>query len=108
MGTQLPPAPGRLPFDVRLEVAERAAHHGVRDRGADDARHEAAGIDAQVELGARATVADRLEAPLAGEVAEVAADVLAAHAMRLVVDLAQRVADRPQLCVDDVLHDAAA
>ena len=53
-------------------------------------------------------VLDRDEAPLAREVAEVTAEVLAAEPLRRVVHLAQRVADALDLRVDLVLDDRAA
>lgn len=55
-----------------------------------------------------AAVAGGLEAPLAPEVAEVSADVLAGQPARLVVDLAQPVAHRLETRVNLVLHDRAA
>src|SRR5215212_2244497 len=92
---------------LSLEVAQRALHHRVGDRAADRAGHEAPRVDAEVELGAGAVVAERQEAPLAREVAEVAAEVLAREPLRLVVDLAQAVADRLHPGVDLVLDDGA-
>src|SRR5829696_5307152 len=93
---------------LSLEVAQRALHHRVGDRAAHGAGHEAPGVDRQVELDAGAIVVRRQEAPLAGEVAEVAAEVLARQPPRLVVDLAQPVADDLDLRVDLVLDDRAA
>src|SRR5215213_3979361 len=93
---------------MRLEIAQRAAHHGVGDGAPQRSGHEAAGVDAQVQLDARAPVALVLEAPLAREVAEVAAEVLAAEPARRLVDLAQPVADLLELGVDLELHDRAA
>ena len=64
-------------LDVALEVSQGAAHDGVGDRGAQRAWDEAAGVDPQVQLGVGAAVVARLEPPFAGEVAEVAIEVLA-------------------------------
>src|SRR5215210_1201410 len=91
-----------------LQVPQRAAHHGVRDRRSDRAGYEAARVDAQVELGAGALAAEVDEAPLAREVAEVPAEVLAAEPPRRLVDLAELVADPLDLRVDLVRHDRAA
>src|SRR5215210_1286603 len=92
---------------MRLQILQGAAHHGVGDRRADRAGHEAAGIDAQVQLGARALAAEVYEAPLAREVPEVAAEVLAAEPARRLVHLAQLVADALDLRVDLVLPGAS-
>src|SRR5215210_2598000 len=78
---------------LSLEVAQRALHHRIGDRAADGAGHEAPGVDRQVELDVGAALAGGVEPPLSGEVAEVAAEVLARQPPRRVIDLAQAVAD---------------
>src|SRR5215207_5962827 len=93
---------------MRLQVAQRAAHHGVRDRRADRPGDEAAGVDAQVQLGGGALPAEVDEAPLAREVPEVPAEVLAAEPVRRLVHLAELVADPLDLGIDLVLDDRAA
>src|SRR4051812_20572213 len=104
-----PERPGTaLALEVRLQVAERAAHDRVGDERAHRAGDEAARIDAQIELGVRARAPQALEAPLSAEVAEVAAQVLRGEPVRLVVDLAQPVADGAHARVDDVLHHGGA
>src|SRR3954468_15729004 len=107
-GDRSRPVSFRLLLDVALEVAQGATHHGVRERGTHRAWNEAAGVDPQVELGVGAAVPARLEPPFAGEVAEIAAEVLAGHPPRLVVDLAKPVADRLEAGVDLVLDDRPA
>src|SRR3954452_5780 len=86
-----------MPLGLALEIAQRALHHRVRDRSPHRPRDEPAGVDPQVELDAGALVIGRKEAPLAREVPEVPVQVLAREPVRLVVDLAQPVADRPDL-----------
>src|SRR3954451_8776437 len=93
---------------MRLQIAQRAAHHGVGDGAPDRSGHESTGVDAQVELDPRAPVALVLEAPLAREVAEVPAQVLAPEPARRLVDLSQLVADLLELGVDLELNDRAA
>src|SRR5215208_1192578 len=93
---------------MRLQVAQRAAYHGVRDRRADRAGDDAAGVAAQVQLGAGALPAEVDEAPLAREVPEVPAEVLAAEPVRRLVDLAELVVDPLDLRIDLVLDDRAA
>src|SRR5215218_10634591 len=93
----------------RLQVAQRPFHDRVGDRTPQRTGHEAARIDAQVELDPRARApVDRDEAPLARKVAEVAAGILAAEPLRRVVDLAQPVAHRLHARVDLELDEAAA
>src|SRR4051812_45495126 len=69
------PAAASAALEVTLEVGQRPPHDGVGDQRAHRSGDEAAGIDAQVELHARAPAVERLEAPLAVEGAEVAAEV---------------------------------
>src|SRR4051794_32488906 len=91
-----------------LQVGERAPHHGVGDHAPQRTGHEAARIDVQVELGPRAPAVEAHEAPLPGELPEVAAEILAGDPVRLLVDLAQAVADALDARVDLELDDAAA
>src|SRR3954454_14714205 len=69
---------------VPLEVRQRATHDRVGDRAAQRSWDEAPGINAQVELDARAIALERLESPFASKVAEVSAAVLAGDPVRFV------------------------